>query len=563
MGHEIARRYVPVGRRFVHYRRAGDGSPVVLLHESPMHSGAYVDLIRSLSPRFTVFAFDTPGFGDSDPLSVSRVDARVFADALAETFAVLAMPPCPIYGLDTGAAIALAFGARHPTLTTGLVLNGLPIFSPRDRREFLRYYAPRYRPVWDGGHLAALWTRIRDHRTFFPWYRRDETGRRLRGMPQAEELQDRTMGFLRAGDHYRHGYNSAFGQDAVATIKRVLGPITFLGRRDDTLLSPALKTLKSLRRHQQVVWVPSSRPKDIYAAIARAFAKYARGTPPEDIESLKLAGRPGVTYIDLPSGQVRVRGFFGRAERRPLLLLHDLPGSSAMVTEAVRQLAHDRPVLAFDLPGTGDSDPLPQRLPRVFDFAQAIGRGLGGLGIRRVDIAARGLAVPIAVELAAAFPKVVGRLVLEDVVVLTTRERREFLDRYCPSIKPEWDGAHLYRTWLMVRDHYLFWPWFARTAVTALKRPFDFSPELLHRRALEILKSGATYHLPIDASLRYDSASRFRRVRVPVMLCAEPWHPAHAKMPQVAKLFRAAEIATLDAGYESRRQVLDRFLAER
>ncbi|MSO65397.1 MAG: alpha/beta fold hydrolase, partial [Alphaproteobacteria bacterium] len=139
----IHRRYLPVGKRLVHYRRAGRGSPVVLLHETPMNSSAYVGLMTKLAGRFTVFAFDTPGFGDSEGLGAGRIDAAVMADALALTFGALNLPPCPVYGLDTGAAIALAFALRHPKRTRGLVLTGVPIFDRAMRRELLRLYTPR------------------------------------------------------------------------------------------------------------------------------------------------------------------------------------------------------------------------------------------------------------------------------------------------------------------------------------------------------------------------------------------------------------------------------------
>ena len=272
----IRRRNILVGARMVHYRRAGSGKPVVLLHESPMNSSAFVDLIERLRRSFTVFAFDTPGFGDSDPIPRSELRAHHFADALAETFRALKMPRCPVYGLDTGAAIALSFGRRHPQLTSGLVLQGLPIFDAADRREFLENYTPPFANRWDGSHLTGLWTRIRDHRTFFPWYSRNAAGRGVRPIPPAEELHERLMGFLRAGNHYRHGYDAAFGQDAERLLRKVRVPLTLLGQRGG-LLAPPLEDLR-LSDNQRVVWISPGGESPV-RALRAAFRDYSGRRP--------------------------------------------------------------------------------------------------------------------------------------------------------------------------------------------------------------------------------------------------------------------------------------------
>ena len=58
--------------RQVHYRRAGSGSPIILLHQSPKSSEEYIPLINELSDQYTVFAPDTPGNGLSDPLPIEK-----------------------------------------------------------------------------------------------------------------------------------------------------------------------------------------------------------------------------------------------------------------------------------------------------------------------------------------------------------------------------------------------------------------------------------------------------------------------------------------------------------
>ena len=73
---DAAPRTILAGRRTIGYRRFGEGPPVVLLHASPRSSATLLPLGLRLAKRFTVFAFNSPGFGWSDPLPVDRPDAR-------------------------------------------------------------------------------------------------------------------------------------------------------------------------------------------------------------------------------------------------------------------------------------------------------------------------------------------------------------------------------------------------------------------------------------------------------------------------------------------------------
>ena len=53
----------------MHYRVAGSGPPLFLLHPSPLSSAFMEPLMRRLAGRVTAIAPDTPGFGDSDPIA--------------------------------------------------------------------------------------------------------------------------------------------------------------------------------------------------------------------------------------------------------------------------------------------------------------------------------------------------------------------------------------------------------------------------------------------------------------------------------------------------------------
>ena len=153
----IRRRFISIGKRAVHYRRAGNGPPIVLIHASPASSRALIPVIDALSSQHTIFAFDSPGFGGSDPLSTATVNVEQMAVAYADALAALKMPQCTLYGTHTGACIALELARKFPKQFTGVVLDGVPIFGATDTRDILKNYLPPFRPLWDGSHLPGHW----------------------------------------------------------------------------------------------------------------------------------------------------------------------------------------------------------------------------------------------------------------------------------------------------------------------------------------------------------------------------------------------------------------------
>ena len=94
----IRRRFIYVGSRRAHYLRAGSGPPVLLVHSSPANSRILLPEIRNLSQRFSCFAFDTPGFGLSEPLPLTKMLVADLADALADNVRTVGLPACPVYG---------------------------------------------------------------------------------------------------------------------------------------------------------------------------------------------------------------------------------------------------------------------------------------------------------------------------------------------------------------------------------------------------------------------------------------------------------------------------------
>ena len=88
----IRREFINVDGQEVHFRIAGNGPPIVLLHDSPRSSVLHLPQLEHFADEFTVIALDTPGYGNSAPLPREpRPEIGDFADSLAATLTALAI----------------------------------------------------------------------------------------------------------------------------------------------------------------------------------------------------------------------------------------------------------------------------------------------------------------------------------------------------------------------------------------------------------------------------------------------------------------------------------------
>ncbi|MEQ8246225.1 MAG: alpha/beta fold hydrolase [Alphaproteobacteria bacterium] len=540
----IRRRFVHVGDRVVHYRRSGKGPPVVLIHQSPQSSAGLIPLISALSTTCTVFAFDTPGCGDSDALPRRKPGIRHYADALAATMDALDIPKAAVFGTKTGSCIALELANRYPQRVSGVVLDSLPIFTRAEVADMTRivrtdegdeaYYLMPFAAKWDGSHLISTWSHVRDHVFWFPWYNRKAAARRDINMPPPTAMHAGIIDNFRAGDDLRVVVEAAFRYRARAAVETLTVPATF-SAREDSMLFHCLDMLPPLRRRQRIVRLDRDM-KRYWKALSSALHGYAKGRPPADCLPTPIPGRTTRFFADRSGGRqilVRRRGAEGDT---PLVMLHDGPGSSRNLAPLVAAFAPGRIVLAPDLPGNGDSTPLPMAAPEINDYAAEMARFLRARGPARIDLYGRGSGAAVALSMTAHYPKLVRRLVLHDVMLLPAAERRAIATDMTPSIAPTWDGAHLYRTWLMLRDASIYWPWYRRDRQAIRRIDFDLSAAELQDRVLDVLKAWPTYGLTTQAMLRYQPQTDLAKIRTPVLVVSQTGDVFAATAAQVARL---------------------------
>lgn len=133
----MRRGYVDTSLGQIHFHTVGDGAPLVLLHATPRSGRIFEPIARVLAAaNLRVFAFDTPGFGGSDPLPAGTgIDD--LAAAFVQALDALALPRAHVLGYHTGNKIAAAMAARAPERIDRLMLVGMShsLVIDRSRRE--------------------------------------------------------------------------------------------------------------------------------------------------------------------------------------------------------------------------------------------------------------------------------------------------------------------------------------------------------------------------------------------------------------------------------------------
>ena len=136
--------YVLVDGMRMHYRRAGSGPALVLLHGLVGSAKNWSQNIDVLSREAMVYALDLPNMGDSERVTDLDASLRATADQVARWMDAVGLADADVAGHSHGGAIALMLGARHPERVRRLVL-----FAPANPfcdsgRNLIRFYKTRF-----------------------------------------------------------------------------------------------------------------------------------------------------------------------------------------------------------------------------------------------------------------------------------------------------------------------------------------------------------------------------------------------------------------------------------
>lgn len=512
----VTRHYVTVGKRRVHYRRAGKGPALVLLHASPVSSEVFEAVHFPIFAKdFTVIAIDTPGQGFSDSLDLGRQELiEDLADALAETLDVLGVKHCALYGRHTGASIAVEFARRFLDRTATVVTDGFPLFSAAVRDDYLKNYLADIVPDWAGSHLLWWWFRYREQHVFWPWNKHEGANRADQDVPDLDFLQRGTREILVAGNTYKNPYAAAFLHEGIAAVEAILKgpvPVCFGGRPGDSVFS-------ALKRMPAKSWVKEFERDKRDAAMQELeiFRQYpAKGEPPPAPDVTDLPGRATIRYVAVGSRQIAVRTA-GTQSGAPVVLLHRFPGSGKLLEPLLLEIGKTRRAIAIDLPGHGDSDPTTDH--SIAAYAAAVAQTLAQLKCPPAHIYGHNAGASVALALALDHPSTVASLMLEGPMVFSHADRVRFGANWALPTDPVWDGHHLTSIWHQTRDKQIYYPWFEKTLAASRFIEPGIAPDETHRQVVEMIKHPTSFKPAWDAAFDYPARERLAEVRLPTWI---------------------------------------------
>lgn len=505
------------GERQVHYRRAGSGPPVILLHQSPNSSQEYIPLIEDLANDYTVIAPDTPGNGLSDPLELDSPVMTDYAQNVADLMDVLGIEKCPVYGFHTGAVCSLELAWRHPEKLTVGVVNGY-VNMPKDLvAEILENYFVPLEYNWSGSHLTWTWARFREQLIFFPWYRTDLASRMDATLPPPERLQTAVIEFLRSGPDYRKPYRAAFTQDANNSVKEMQVKCIIMSPKTDVLYE-GLDRMPAPSDSVEV-YRPDTGP-DAIDILKRVLKENPSPKPaPSVVKTEPVPGKLWGEYVQVGGGSLYCRRNTD-GSGRPILFIHASASSSFSMDRYMEPLIGTRPVLAIDLPGNGESEN-PMGTLTVEKQASFLAEAVHALGYDEVDVFGTWGGGTVAVELAVQHPDLVKHVAVPSIMAMELKGRalEDFSSKYTPDIPFDDFGGHWIFVWNMVRDQELFNPWFERKAanISRFGEP-DIDPEVIQRRTLDLFKAYDIYQAAYKAHFSYPMSERLPKMQCPLLL---------------------------------------------
>jgi pimeloyl-ACP methyl ester carboxylesterase len=203
----------------VHYREAGEGDAVLLLHHTASSSNAYARIQPLLAQEYRVIAMDTPGFGLSDPPPASPKGMGHYGAAAVGLLDALGIASTKIASVRTGASVAVELATEASDRVEALVFTGLVAIPTAEEREAKLREPSREAGPWpidaqgeflnEDGHVRR-WVRN--------FAREDDPDQYLREL----------IAVLQAGPNFYWAYEAVVRYDAWDRLPTITQPALFL-----------------------------------------------------------------------------------------------------------------------------------------------------------------------------------------------------------------------------------------------------------------------------------------------------------------------------------------------
>lgn len=266
MARSTTRSFIPIPSGVMHVAQAGEGAPIVLLHQTPRSWDEFRDVVPLLGERFHAIAIDTIGFGDSSrpdwPSSSDTIEQ--WAKATVEVLDALGLERATVVGHHTGSVTAMEIAASYPDRIDKLVLSA-PAFVDDHHRELYGEKPPvdDVEHVLDGSHLVALWSMRA------PFY------------PKSVDLLDRfVVDAVKAGERAGGGHLTVARYDMESKIPLIKAPTLIISPTEDPFAAAEIVKLRPHLPGAAVVELPGGMipaPDQMPAEFASLVAEFVGG----------------------------------------------------------------------------------------------------------------------------------------------------------------------------------------------------------------------------------------------------------------------------------------------
>lgn len=222
--------------------------------------------------------------------------------------------------------------------------------------------------------------------------------------------------------------------------------------------------------------------------------------------------RPGFALTD--RGAIR---YTETGTGEALLLLHANPRSHRYFRHVLPLLGARCRAIAADLPGFGDSHPVP--LPASIEaIAECLVRFLDATGLERAHLMGLHTGNKVAAALAARWPDRVGAVILAGQThslipdkALRDAAIRNIVEHYFPRYAEDEGGAHRLRQWAAVHAEMqgMWWPQRLRTAARVEAADIENAQE----QVMDYLKGWRSIVPVYEAIFAFDLEGAMRRIR--------------------------------------------------
>ena len=214
---KIKKSYININSGQIHYRYIeGDGLPLLFFHRTPSSSIMFERLMLKMKNDRPLFAFDTPGFGESfNPVGMPSLED--YRDWFIAAIEKTELDHFHIYAHHTGTHIASEIALKLEQQVLSLCLNGAAYLTFEEREIFQNNFTSAVEADEEGKYLIETFNLIK---TLFPTFDPDLVDLELRGA-------------LRSKVGRNQAFTAIWKQDFMKVLSKIKCPILVMSAIDD------------------------------------------------------------------------------------------------------------------------------------------------------------------------------------------------------------------------------------------------------------------------------------------------------------------------------------------